>query len=107
MVRGSFSKLASESGQESVEPGPFLFQSQEALAEAKRLKAEALWSEGWGGGELRRRENAQAPSMREEKLLVPQECPLTLFWGRVPLLNRLQKKGYPYSNLSTGGPIKR
>ena len=25
---------------------------------------------------------------------------LPFFWGRVPLLNRLQEKGYPYSNLS-------
>ena len=27
-----------------------------------------------------------------------------LLWGGVCLLNRLQKKGYPCSNLSTGGP---
>ncbi|CAJ1352690.1 unnamed protein product, partial [Effrenium voratum] len=32
--------------EESVEPGPFLFQSQEALAEAKRLKAEAEAAQG-------------------------------------------------------------
>ena len=31
--------------------------------------------------------------------------PFTLFGGRVPLLKRLpRKRGYPYSNLSTGGP---
>ena len=42
------------------------------------------------GGELTR-----SPSSR----LLP-----TFLVGRVPLLNRLQKKGYPYSNLSTGGP---
>ena len=37
---------------------------------------------------------------------LPARCQLLPFlsWGRVPLLNRLQKKGHPYSNLSTGGP---
>ena len=30
----------------------------------------------------------------------PSSALLPFFWGRVPL----QKKGYPYSNLSTGGP---
>ena len=29
---------------------------------------------------------------------------LTFFFGGVPLLNRQKKIGYPYSNLSTGGP---
>ena len=27
-----------------------------------------------------------------------------IFWGGSPYSNRLRKKGYPYSNLSTGGP---
>ena len=32
--------------------------------------------------------------------------PFTLFWGRVPLLKQTTAKGYPYSNLPTGGPSK-
>ena len=34
---------------------------------------------------------------------VPQ-CPFALWLGGVPYQNRLQKKGYPYSFRSTGGP---
>ena len=37
-------------------------------------------------------------------ILGPPVVPFSpLFWGRGPLLNRLQKKGYPYSILCTGG----
>ena len=35
----------------------------------------------------------------------PPVVPFYSFWGRVPYQNRLQTKGYPYSNLSTGGPV--
>ena len=53
---------------------------------------------------------AKLLQLKAEKARVSAQLAAEKAWtglGRVPLLNRLQKNGYPYSNLSTGGPRER
>ena len=50
--------------QESTQPGPWLFHSQEALAEAKRLKAEAEAAQG------KKKKDGQARWSKRKELLV-------------------------------------
>ena len=58
---------------------------------APRLGPQQVWAKGH--------------KMGRECLLGPPVLPLfPLFGGGFPYQNGLQKRGYPYSNLSTGGP---
>ena len=64
-------------------------------------------SEAWGAERRSRKGRQKAEPKKTRGYQGPPVVPFyQLVWGRVPLLNRLQEKGDPDSNLSTGGPSR-